>query len=109
MMAENLYSPGDVVYLKESAAIGKIEAVRINQVVLNNDGWVYSIKDNSSIGAPGSYSERRSLVSTQVPYFSEDEFVTVCEAYLLAETSVKALYDKIRAQRIALCGDVTES
>ena len=108
-MAENLYSPGDVVYLKESATIGKIEAVKINQAILTTNGWVYSIKDNSSIGAPGSYFERRSLVSTQVPYFSEDEFVTVCEAYLLAETSAKVLYDKIKAQRIALCGDVTES
>lgn len=109
MMAANLYSPGDVVYFKESAAMGKIEAVRISGVSLNNNGWLYTLSNTISAGSPGSYFERRSPVGTQVLMFSEDELISLCAAYALAETSAKAIYDKVKAQRIALCGDGTES
>jgi hypothetical protein len=36
-------------------------------------------------------------------YFSEDEFVTVCDAQLLVEANLQAQLSRIQAQRAALC------
>lgn len=103
-MTNPLYAPGDVVYLRESAAMGFLEAVKISGAHIGKDGWQYSI--NASMSPPaGAYLDRRSGIGTQVLYYTEDEFVTVCDAYVLAEANAKLNYDRIKAQRQALCPD----
>ena len=105
-MATNpLYSYGTVVYFKESAALGFIEAIRISGVHQGINGWMYSINTAMGPGSPGGFQDRRSLVNTQVLYYSEDEFVTLRDAYLLAEANAKLTYDKLKAQRQSLFPD----
>lgn len=106
-VTQNKYNPGDIVYFTETAAIGRIEAVRISGVMLGQNGWLYSTSFANS-GSPGSYFERRSVVNTQQPLYPEDAFVSLCDALILAEANAKLIYDKLKAQRISLCGDTTE-
>lgn len=100
-----LYGPGDVVYFRESAALGFIEAVKVSGVHLGKDGWQYSINASLSPPSPGVFLDRRSLVGTQVLLYTEDELVTVCDAYTLAEANAKLNYERLKAQRQALCPD----
>jgi hypothetical protein len=100
-----LYEFGQVVYLRESAATGFIEPVKISGVHRGKDGWLYTINVTMSPPSSGGFGDRRSMVNTQLLYYSESEFVTVCDAYLLAEANAKLAYDRIKAQRRALCPD----
>lgn len=100
-MSAPLYDVGDVVYLKESAALGLVEAVRIGTVTKNNSGWAYGIVTSSAQMS----GDRRSVVHGGVIYYGEDEFVTLCEALNLAEANVRLKLEKIQAQRAALCED----
>ena len=76
-----VYSPRDVVYIKESAALGFLEAVVINTVVRTNDQWLYTIRvGTASPVAPPIYGDRRSLVHGATVYFTEDELITHCDA-----------------------------
>jgi hypothetical protein len=100
-----LYGYGQVVYLRESAALGFIEPVKISGVHLGKDGWLYTINATLSPPSPGGFGDRRSLVNTQLLYYSEGEFVLVCDAYLLAEANAKLNYERIKTQRQALCPD----
>lgn len=104
-MAAPTYSYGQVVYLRESAALGILEAMRISGVHQGKDGWLYTVNASLSPPTPGSFADRRSLVSTQVLYYSESEFVSLCDAYLLAEANAKRRYDQIKAQRQVYCPD----
>ena len=106
--AQNKYAIGDIVYLAETAAIGRIEAIKISGVMLGTSGWLYSTNYNLGAGSPGSYFERRSLVNTAEVIYKEEDFLTLCDALRTAEAYAKLLYDKMRAQRISLCGDGTE-
>lgn len=101
----NKYNPGDVVYLRESAAIGTLEAVKISGAHLGQNGWMYSI--NSSLGPPsmGGAMERRSQISTQTLYYTEDEFLLLCDALVLVEANAKAAYERAKAQRQQFCPD----
>ncbi len=104
-MATNKYDFNQVVYFRESAANGFIEAVRISGVHLGKDGWLYTINASLTPPSGGIFTDRRSRVNTQILHYSESELVTVCEAYVLAEASAKLTYDRIKAQRESLCPD----
>lgn len=98
------YGEGDTVYLRESAALGFLEAVIINGITRNNGKWIYTIRTGvSSPIAPTVYGDRRSLVHAKTLYFSEDELITICDALDLAEANAQRVLDKLRAQRVALC------
>ncbi len=100
-----LYGIGDVVYFRESAALGFLEAVRISGATLRFGGWLYTINANMRPPTAGSFHDRRSLVSTEVMYYSESELVVLCEAMILAEANAKRAYDRIKAQRQLHCPD----
>lgn len=98
-----MYDVGDVVYLKESAAIGSIESVRISGVHKHNHGWLYTIESRISQPQHASvYGDRVSQVNAQVMLFTEEEFVTYCDALSLAETNALSILSKIQARR-SLC------
>lgn len=98
------YDINEVVYLRESAALGFIEAVRITGVHKYKDGWVYTI--GSRVSGPqhaAVYGDRISHVHGQTLYFSEDELVSHCDALILAEANATNNLQRIQSQRIAIC------
>jgi len=103
-----LYGPGDTAYFKESAAIGVLEAVRISGAHLGQNGWVYSVNATMSPPSVGGYQERRSQISTQIIYYTEDEFLSLCDAMLLVEANAKLAYDRAKNMRQLHCPDPTE-
>lgn len=106
-MTNPLYDYGDVVYFRESAALGFIEASKISGVHRTQNGWIYSL--NTRLTPMSGGVERRSQIGTQQLMYSEDELVTKCEAFRLAEANAERVLNSLRTQRIALCGDSTES
>lgn len=105
-----LYDRGDIVYLRESAALGFLEAVQISGVMRGPNGWLYAIVAKAGQPmAPSHFGDRITAVQGMILYFSEDEFVTVCDAQLLVEANLQTQLSRIQAQRAALCSvaDVT--
>jgi len=107
-MSAPLYDIGDSVYLRESAALGFIEAVRISGVSKQSTGWVYTIEARSAQPmAPTVYGDRIATTNRAILYFSEDEFLPLCDALNLAEEHALSVLSKIQAQKQRLCDDVT--
>jgi hypothetical protein len=103
-MANPVYSVNDVVYVRESAALGFLEAVKISGVMQYNGYWVYTI--SAVVGqpqAPSVYGDRISLVSGNTLYFREDEFVDECSALALAEARAQSVLDSIQSKRSSKC------
>lgn len=97
----NRYGIGDVVYLREPAALGQLEAVKISGVQLVSAGWVYTISVRN--GPPdGALGDRRSGIGHQILYFSEDEFLSLHDALVLIEANALAAYNRAVAQRQAM-------
>lgn len=108
MISQPLYEPGDIVYLRESAALGFLEAVQINGLMYGPNGWIYTTRSRASQPiAPSHYGDRVSLVNGVTLYFSEDEFITVCDAQLLVEANLQIQLDRIKSQRSSQCSDTT--
>lgn len=98
------YDINDVVYLRESAALGFLEAVRITGVHKYKDGWVYTIGSRvADPRHPATFGDRISHVHAQTLYFSEDELVTHCDALLLAEANAMNMLQRIQSQKLAVC------
>lgn len=97
-MAAPLYGK-EIVYLRESAAIGRIEAVRITGIHMGKDGWLYTISASMSPPSEGMFMDRRSLVSTAIVYFTEDEFITLQGAYDLAIDNAQRILNQLIASR----------
>lgn len=77
-----IYRRDDVVFLKESALIGKLESYKITSLKQIQDGrWVYQVDINKKPPHRGlvgdSFDSRTSEPSL---YFTEIDFVSVCEA-----------------------------
>lgn len=100
-MSNPTYQYGDTVYLRESAAVGSLEAVRIGGVHQGPNGWMYSLNYTSGAGL----FDRRSAVATQTLFFSEDELLTFCDALVLVERNARAAYDRAVAMRQLHCPD----
>jgi hypothetical protein len=104
-MSNPQYAINDVVYLRESAALGYIEAVRISGVANSNGSWIYTV--SSRISQPRHatvYGDRISFVNGATLYFTEDEFVTLCEALNLAEDCFTRALAAIQTQKATYCG-----
>jgi hypothetical protein len=89
----------EVVYIRESAAIGFLEPVRISGIHQKGSEWTYTIHIGS-IGAssPWMTGDRRSLVHNSVLYFTENEFVTRQEAMQLTKSSLERKLTDIKKQ-----------
>ncbi len=101
-----LYDVNDTVYFKESAALGHLEAVTISGILARGDAWLYTVY--ASRGQPTAvahYGDRKTTTHAATLYFSEDEFVLLCDALDLAEANAQAHLDRIQAQRAAMCSD----
>ena len=108
MINQPLYEPGDILYLLESAALGFLEAVRISGMMYGPNGWLYTVSAKASQPtAPSHFGDRITAVQGATLYFSEDEFVLVCDAQALVEANLQAQLDRIKLQRAAQCPDIT--
>lgn len=106
MINTPLFGPGDIVYIRESAALGFLEPVQINGAIYSSNGWLYTVAARaSSPMTPSHYGDRVTAVQGMVLHFSEDEFVTKCDAYLLVEANLQAQLDRIRLQRESQCSN----
>ena len=100
------YEVGDVVYLRESAAIGHLEAVRIAAVLNKGANWIYTV--NLYAGSPtavAQYGDRIMQVNGATVYYDEGEFVSLCEALSLAEANLTLQLQKVQQQISNLCDE----
>jgi hypothetical protein len=103
------YDIGDVVYLRESASLGFLEAVTISGVTYTAQGWAYAIlAGRSSPSSIAYYGDRIQHVSSKILYFTESELVSECDALELAETNAQTQLTSLQAQRSSLCDTGTE-
>jgi len=103
------YAPGDVVYLRESAAIGHLEAVAISGLSYYNGTWLYTIRAGRLMPTSiPQYGDRVSMVNGQSLQFSEAELISNCEALELAEANAILTLNRIQTQRANLCPNITD-
>ena len=108
-MANPLYDVGDVVYLRESAALGRLEAVTITGIHRYGSDWIYS--HAARIGSPTHaviYGDRRSFVHGQLLYLSESELITHCEALTIAEANMQRQLAALQTQIASVCETGTD-
>ncbi len=107
-MSTPLYDINDIVYLRESAALGFIEAVRISGVSKHHTGWIYTLEARTAQPtAPSLYGDRISFTNRATLYFSENELLGLCDALDLAETHALSVLQKIQAQKQQYCDNST--
>lgn len=95
-----LYKINDVVYLKESAALGFLEAVRISGVTKTSTTWLYTVyAGRMGAIAPSHFGDRKSMTEANFLNFTEDEFVTECEALTLTQANLQNQLDKVKSQK----------
>ena len=98
------YHENDVVYLRESASIGFLEAIRIGSIIRYNGQWLYGATNlvKNPI-APPFYGDRITVSHTGTVFYTEDELITICEALDMAEENAQRVLDAIRVQKANLC------
>lgn len=98
------YAIDEVVYLKESSAIGFIEAARVSGITYGQDGWLYTLRTNvASPRAPTTYGDRNAFARFGELIYSEDELITYCEALTLAEGHAQRILTNIQSQLASFC------
>lgn len=103
-MTEPRYAVHQEVYIRSSAAIGMLEPVWITALFYRGQGWVYNFRTGRRAPhSPNVYGNQQSLVTGQPLYLSEDEMVTKCEAFILAEAHALAAYTRIQQLRVSHC------
>lgn len=98
------YDIGDVLYLRESAALGHLEAVRIASIAKNNGEWIYTV--NVSAGRPAAMShfgDRIQGIQGATLYYTENELIVLCDALALAEANAYRQLQLIQSQKDQLC------
>lgn len=103
-----LYNIGDILYLRESAALGFLEVAKVSGVTLSPQGWIYATEARAGIPrSPSHMGDRITAVQGMILYFSEDEFVVQCDAMALVEANLAAQLTRIQAQRASVCAEPT--
>ena len=101
-----IFNVNDVVYLRESAALGFLEALKIGEIRSSSDdsAWLYGMAvKTTGIQVPAQFGDRIGLAPEAVLYFTEDELVTVCDALILSEENLKRQLASIQLQKSSLC------
>ena len=101
-----IFNVDDVVYLRESAALGFLEALKIGEIRSSADNyvWLYGIAAKTSgVQVPAQFGDRINLAPEATLYFTEEELVTVCDALTLSEENLKRQLASIQLQKSSLC------
>lgn len=103
------YDIGEAVYLRESAAIGHLEAVIISGAMWGKGQWMYTVRaGRAQPTAVAYYGDRITAVHAKTLYYTENELITHCDALELAEANAQRALERIQLQRAGLCPDTTE-
>jgi hypothetical protein len=98
-MATPKYNINDIIYLRESAALGFLEAVRISGVYKKGAEWLYTIYAGIAGAANANYyGDRRTLVNGSILHFTESELISEYDALLLTKANLQRQLDKIEQQ-----------
>lgn len=110
-MSNPKYGTGDTVYLRESASIGILEAWRIGSVSSNYPGqWLYTVEAARSQPTSGSFvGDRKQLVTGVTVFYTEDSFVSFCEALSIARQTLTSRLEHIDSLLAANCDLGTDS
>lgn len=93
------YDINDIVYLRESAALGFLEPVRISGISKKGDEWIYSVYAGIAGAASASlYGDRRSHIHNNVLLFTENEFVSEYDALVLTKVNLERQLSNIQKQ-----------
>lgn len=104
-MAEPTYDIGTVVYLRESAAQGHLEAVKVDSITKDRTGgWVYTVAaPGANPTAPSQFGDRKSFQSMGILYFTESELLTKCDALTLMESYFERQLSYVQNLKASLC------
>jgi len=97
------YKVNDVVYLRESAAIGFLEAVIISGVTWGSNQWLYSVRAGISQRNATHYGDKVSFVNGAQLLFTEEEFIPLCTALDLIEANLQRQLADIQRRKASLC------
>jgi hypothetical protein len=99
-MTNPKYKVDDVVYFRSSAVIGFLETAKISGMQSYQGQWIYTIYAGGPSVVPNStYGDRKSLLDKSTMYFSESEFITLCEALPMMKAHLE---DRLNKVNIAL-------
>ena len=90
------YKVDDIVYLRSSAVIGFLETVKISGLFTHQNQWIYTIYAGGPTVVPDStYGDRKSFLDKTIMYFSESEFLALCEALPMIRANLQDRLNKI--------------
>lgn len=103
-MAAPLYNRDNDVYLKESAAVGFLERVRIQHVTQTpSGGWAYGIiQEPGQPNAIPTVNDQMQHIQRRQVYYGESELITYCAALTLAKAYFERQLAKIETM-LAVC------
>ena len=104
-MSAPRYAIGDILYVKESAAVGALEAVIISGVEMQPDNmvWVYKVTLAGNPQARATFGDMIQYYGSAKLYWWESELVSACDAYDLAIDYLQARINTITALRHSQC------
>ena len=104
-MSNPLYEVGQVVYYRSSATSGFIDPITISGVRSSGTNWIYKITNGRTASQSlSTYTDKNSLITGDVIWFREDEFVSYCDALVLARQFLSAQLASIDGALSERCG-----
>lgn len=101
-----VYALGDVVYLRDSAAIGFIEAYRIQHAVYNSDGTVsYVLETSVRTPTVATFGDMVGPPRYAPLTMLETNLVSYCEAIDLALAHHQVAVSDLQAKKDSHCDD----
>ena len=98
------FNIGDLLYIRESAALGFLEPVKIRTILKNSSGWLYTINAGmSGPNVPQIYGDRRLFVNGATLYLDETELISYCDALQLSIANAQANLNKLLALQTGIC------
>jgi hypothetical protein len=105
-MSNPLYEVGQTVYHRSSATSGFLDPIIISGVRSSGINWIYKINSTRTASQSlGTYSDKNSLITGDVLWFREDEFILYCEALTLAKQFLQKQLLSIDHALAAQCGE----
>lgn len=101
-----IYNPGDIVYLKESAAIGFLEAYKVVHAKFNADGTVAYVLD-TSVKSPtvATFGDMVGPPRYSALTINESDLVDYCGGLDLAIAVHERQLASLQAKRASICVD----
>jgi len=107
MPAAPLFRRDEVVYLKSSASIGKLEAYKISSMKqVQNGRWLYRIDISKKPPDQGLIGDSfDSRISESPLFYVEAELITACEALDIICTQFRSKVERLEAQVASRCSE----